>query len=64
LWLWWRNPINVEVRQMSEEKDKVEKGAEKTGKVIGKGVKKGIRAVKVFGKGIKKGVEGDQEKKD
>ena len=46
-----------------EEKGKVEKGAEKTGQVIGDGAKKGWGAVKGFGKGIKKGVEGDKEKK-
>lgn len=48
---------------MSEE-NKVEKGAEKTGKVVGDGVKKGIGAIKGFGKGIKKGVGGDKDKKD
>lgn len=50
---------------MSEaEKGKVEKGAEKTGKVVGEGAKKGWGAVKGFGKGIKKVVEGDKKKKD
>jgi hypothetical protein len=52
---------------MSEEKKgKVEQTAEKTGEVIGKGVKKGWGAVKGFGKGMKDAVtkkEEDEEKK-
>lgn len=46
---------------MSDEKEKgkLEQGAEKTGEVVGKGLKKGWGVVK----GIKDGVEGkDQEK--
>ena len=39
-----------------EEKGKIVEGAEKTGKVVGEGVKKGFGAVKGFGKGIGKGV--------
>ena len=42
---------------MSEERSSIEKGAEKTGKVVGEGVKKGIGAIKGLGKGIKKGVD-------
>jgi hypothetical protein len=41
------------------EKDKkgtVEEAAEKTGEVIGKGVKKGWGAMKALGKGVKEGV--------
>jgi hypothetical protein len=49
-----------------EKKGSVEEAAEKTGEVIGKGVKKGWGAVKAFGKGVKEGVEGEkkQEKKE
>lgn len=49
-----------------EEKGKIEKGAEKTGEVIGTGVKKGWGALKGFGKGIKDATtkkEEDEEKK-
>ena len=44
---------------MSDEKKKgkVEKGAEKTGEVVGKVGKTGIGAVKGFGKGLKKGLK-------
>jgi hypothetical protein len=39
---------------MPEEKKKVEGAAEKTGEALGKGIKKGAKAVNDFGKGIKK----------
>jgi hypothetical protein len=45
---------------MSEDKGKVEETAEKTGELVGKGIKKGWGAVKAFGKGVK---EGATEKK-
>jgi len=45
---------------MSEDKGKVEETAEKTGELVGKGIKKGWGAVKAFGKGVK---EGTTEKK-
>jgi hypothetical protein len=37
---------------MSEEKGKIEKAAEKTGKAVGQGVKKGIGAVTSLSKGV------------
>ena len=43
-------------------KGSVEEAAEKTGEVVGKGVKKGWGVVKAFGKGVKDGVS--KEKKD
>lgn len=49
-----------------EKKGKIEKGAEKTGDVVGTGVKKGWGAVKGFGKGLKDSVtkkDEDKEKK-
>jgi len=47
-----------------EKKGKLEKGAEKTGEIVGTGVKKGWGAVKGFGKGLKESVKkGDEEKK-
>ena len=36
----------------AEEKGRLEKGVEKTGKVVGEGVKKGVGAFKSFGKGV------------
>ena len=42
------------MKDMSETKKKVESAAEKTGEAVGKGIKKGAKAVNDFGKGIKK----------
>jgi hypothetical protein len=39
-----------------EKKGTIEKGAEKTGEVIGKGVKTGWGAIKGVGRGFKKGI--------
>ena len=39
---------------MPSEKKKVENAAEKTGEAVGKGIKRGAKAVDDFGKGIKK----------
>jgi hypothetical protein len=36
----------------AEEKGRLEKGAEKTGKVVGDGIKTGVGAIKSFGKGV------------
>lgn len=54
------------IRSMDEKKGSVEEAAEKTGEVIGKGVKKGWGTVKAFGKGVKEGVskEKKEEKKE
>lgn len=46
-----------------EKKGKAEEAAEKTGEVIGKGLKKGIGVAKAFGKGAKEVVSKDEEKK-
>jgi hypothetical protein len=40
-----------------KKKGKIEKGAEKTGKLVGKVGKTGIGAVKGLGKGLKKGLK-------
>jgi hypothetical protein len=45
-----------------DKKGTVEEAAEKTGEVVGKGVKKGWRVVKAFGKGVKEGAS--KEKKE
>ena len=45
---------------MSENEEKVENFAEKTGDAIGRGVKKSAKAVNDFGKGIKKGIKGEE----
>lgn len=44
-----------------EKKGKAEEAAEKTGELVGKGVKKGWRVVKSFGKGMKDAVEGKKK---
>lgn len=44
-----------------EKKGKVEEAAEKTGEVVGKGVKKGWGVVKGFGKGLKDAATKDKE---
>jgi hypothetical protein len=44
-----------------EKKGKVEETAEKTGELVGKGLKKGFGAVKAFGKGAKDAVEKKKE---
>jgi hypothetical protein len=44
-----------------EKKGKIEKGAEKTGEVVGTGVKKGWGAVKGLGKGLKDSVTKKEE---
>jgi len=50
---------------MSEEqkKGKAEETAEKTGELVGKGLKKGFGVVKAFGKGTKDAIE-DKKKKE
>lgn len=45
-----------------ESKGKVEKTADKTGEVVGKGLKKGFGVVKAVGGGLKKGVKGEDKK--
>ena len=39
---------------MPSEKKKVESAAKKTGEAVGKGIKKGAKAIEDVGKGIKK----------
>jgi len=46
-----------------EKKGKAEEVAEKTGEVIGKGLKKGISVTKAFGKGAKEAVSKDKKEK-
>lgn len=48
------------ITMAEEKKGKVEETADKTGEVVGKGLKAGWGAVKATGKGIKKGVEGEK----
>lgn len=47
---------------MPEEKGKAEEAAEKTGEVIGKGLKKGLDVAKAFGKSAKDAVSKDEKK--
>ncbi len=49
--------LAIEMKEMSEEKKKVENDFEKTGEAIGNSVKKGAKALSDFGKGIKKGLK-------
>jgi len=44
-------------KEKKEEKGKAEEAAEKTGEVVGKGLKKGFGVVKAFGKGAKEAVK-------
>jgi len=46
----------------TKEKGKAEDVADKTGEVVGKGLKKGFVVFKAFGKGVKEGVT--EKKKD
>jgi hypothetical protein len=52
--------LEVVMKGMSEKKKKVENAAEKTGDTVGKGIRKGAKAVKDFGKGVKKGLEKEE----
>jgi hypothetical protein len=45
---------------MPKAKKKVENAAEKTGEAVGKGLRKGAKAVTDFGKGIKKELEKEE----
>ncbi len=45
-------------------KGKAEEAAEKTGELVGKGLKKGFGVVKALGKGAKEGLTEDKKKKD
>jgi len=47
----------LEVNGMPEEKKRIENAAERTGEAVGKGIKKGAKAVVDFGKGVKKEIE-------
>ena len=49
--------LEIVMKGMSENKKKVENAAEKTGDAVGKGIRKGAKAVNDFGKGIKKGLK-------
>jgi len=46
-----------------EKKGSLEEAAEETGKLVGKGLKKGFGVVKSFGKGVKNEIEKKEEKK-
>jgi hypothetical protein len=48
---------------MAEDKGKAEEAAEKTGQLVGKGLKKGFGVAKAFGKGAKDAVDKKEEKK-
>jgi hypothetical protein len=42
------------MKEMPENKKKVENAAEKTGEAVGEGIRKSAKAVSDFGKGVKK----------
>ena len=48
---------------LAEEKGKAEETAEKTGELVGKGLKKGFGVAKAFGKGAKDAVTEKKEEK-
>jgi hypothetical protein len=52
--------LAVEMKCMTDNKEKIEDAAEKTGEVIGKGVKKSAKVVNKFGKGLKKGFKKEE----
>jgi len=52
--------LAIEGDRMPEEKKKVESAAEKTGEAVGKGIRKGAKAVNDLGKGIKKGLKKEE----
>jgi len=52
-----KDELVIELKEMPENKKKIENAAEKTGEAIGKGVKRGAKDVSGFGKGIKKGLK-------
>ena len=47
----------MKVNCLPEDKKKVENAAERTGEAIGKGIKKGAKAVSDFGKGVRKEIK-------
>jgi hypothetical protein len=52
--------LEKEVEGMPGKNEKVEDVAEKTGEAVGKGLKKGAKAINDFGKGMKKGIKKDE----
>jgi hypothetical protein len=48
---------DAKVKLMPDEKKKVENAVEKTGEAVGKGIRKGAKAVSDFGKGVKKEIK-------
>jgi hypothetical protein len=47
-----------------KDKGKAEEAAEKTGEIVGKGLKKGFGVVKAFGKGAKEAVTEKKKEKE
>jgi len=62
-YVWFAEVSVVGGKEKKEEKGKAEEVAEKTGKLVGKGVKKGFGVVKAFGKGAKEAVTEKKKKK-
>jgi|GEM_PF-5208374 hypothetical protein len=54
--------ISIDMAEEEERAGKAEEVAEKTGKLVGKGLKKGIKVAKRLGKGIEEGFKGEEEK--
>jgi len=50
------------VPEKKEKKGKAEEVAQKSGELVGRGLKKGFGIVKSVGKGVKEGVKGDEKK--
>jgi hypothetical protein len=48
--------LEIEIKGMREKKEKVEDSADCNGEAVGKGVKKGTKAINDCGKRIKKGI--------
>jgi hypothetical protein len=56
--------IDMADEQKPQEKGKAEEVAQKTGEVVGKGVRKGFGVVKAFGKGTKDALTDKDKKKE
>lgn len=56
--------LDMADEQKPQEKGKTEEVAQKTGELLGKGVKKGFGVVKAFGKGTKDALTDKDKKKE
>ena len=55
-------PVEAPVIAVSEEKKVAETTSEKTGEAVGRGIRKGAKALNDLGKGIRKGLKKEEQK--